>query len=296
MEEKPVEERGFLKSLRHEKIEKFSLKKDDQTTSTIPAFVKQFDGKQLDVFILKDGTVVTAPMDSQVVYHGEYGTARQLDMSDVDAIYLAGKKESSYITPDNYIKLLNAIHYGTNFNHDKLTFKDYDSFIANQKYGLTESDLRTSEGVRNPDISFNPLDIGTAEYDKTIQEKLDKYNEKKDSTQQLIFPSYEAAHLWLDEFTGQISDGKYENTKMAYQNSYLLFHSTIKVDKTLKEGKTEGTRWYSWKPNFNDLIWLFSKERAYGGRDDVRSVFSRVSNKKIKEYIDQIYPIFISKQ
>jgi len=305
LEERPASERGFAKTLRHNKFEIHSLKKDDKTTLTVPTLVDQFKGKEVDVIVLKNGDVITAPIVTQTIFHGEYGTARQLDMSDVDVIARAGKNETYYISPDNYPKLLNAVHYGTNFNFDKLSFDNYDDYVAYQKYGLTESDLRTSDGIRKPDIVFNPLDIGTEEYDKVVQEKLDKHNQfQKERLEKLgythvtyptlIFPNYETAHLWLDELKGQITDGKYENTKMATENNGFL-RSTIEVDKSFRTAEVLGGYWGSWKPNFNDLLWLFSKNHVneINKRNNVRSVFSRVSNKKIKDYFAQIEPIFI---
>lgn len=53
------------------------------------------------------------------------------------------------------------------------------------------------------------------------------HNERYDNGHTITFPSYALAVIWMEEITGQISDGAWESDRLDWQQWY---HATIKVD------------------------------------------------------------------
>lgn len=134
-------------------------------------------------------------------------------------------------------------------------------------------------------------EIGSEEFNKITKERIKRHNElskkyyndspTKDS--KFIFGTYEEALLWTDEFLGQISDGKYENSAIRWED-----YNAMKVE--VREG--EKTRIEGIKPHkslrFTDLMWLFDGDRAFDRPKSVRAIFSKVSDNELRGYIEKI--------
>jgi hypothetical protein len=139
--------------------------------------------------------------------------------------------------------------------------------------------------------------IGSPKYEEAIAEMIKVHNENKfrgTPTGTFKFPTSQHAHLWIEEFTGQMSDGKYENTS----NTQWRWFSDLQivVDYTIKYPVIEGTIPNHVRMSFVDLIWLYDGKEGYSrkytenedyekwplDRADVRNVFSNVSTEYIK--------------
>jgi hypothetical protein len=156
--------------------------------------------------------------------------------------------------------------------------------------------------VRRPNTDPSILSIGTPEYKEMVHKLIEKHNSGEHHSHRfghIVFPNEEEAHLWIGEYIGQISDGKYENSRINWE-AYIDL--AVYVDPDATEAKLVVTDPYVFRRGlkFTDLLWLFDKEHAskvyndqtkdvdYGARpwdpNDVRSVFSKVPTKRIKEY------------
>lgn len=150
---------------------------------------------------------------------------------------------------------------------------------------------------RNPDPKAG-LRIGTKKYYDFVKAEIQKHNDAIDAGiakgyrnrgrgyDPISFNSYEEADLWLQEYIGQISDGKYENTERT--NWQTCFDLKVTVDPSKP---TTFPNFRHVNMSFRDLKWLFDEEHAshYEGNDtDVRSTFSWVSDKKMTDYARSI--------
>lgn len=186
--------------------------------------------------------------------------------------------------------------------------KKYDNFIKeigeNVDYKFKpvykESDYIIDKGrVRKPDE--DAADVDSDEYREYMKKRIDEYNnsstffgskrrERKGSYGEMVFPNYFSAQLWMDEFSGQISDGKYENSSL-YERNIGIYTYRVKVDESLTEGYTSGGG-IDGSIYFGDLLWLFDKSESGGSskeerKFEVRGVGSKLPNSILRKYIDQ---------
>jgi len=159
--------------------------------------------------------------------------------------------------------------------------KDYDGNIIVRK---------TVKGV---------LSIRTQEYEDCVQKKIDDHNANSKHSTVIIFDCYEKAHLWIEECTGQISDGKYENTSNTQWED--VCRMKIAVNKIAKD-QVIGYMPRHVNFSFKDLIWLFNRgdrpstvyEQGVKFEDqkidtcDVRNVMSNVPTKQLKIWLTAI--------
>ena len=132
------------------------------------------------------------------------------------------------------------------------------------------------------------------EFKEMVIKEIDSHNKRNvviNSDGIFQFKTYEEAWLWLDEFTGQISDGKYENSNKKWK---IWCHLKIQIgDKTKIIGKRPRETL-----TFSDLMWLFDKDRCFIDYKDkikyakdmrtARAIFSNVSDSKLLRFINRI--------
>ena len=129
----------------------------------------------------------------------------------------------------------------------------------------------------------------SVKYRKTVKKMIDWHNKQtsKRSTGVFTFRTPLQAHMWVDEWTGQLSDGKYENSDVNWQWYNRL---KVKVGKRTKlkpkrpdQVPTKGLR-------FTDLMWLFEDEEMEHekkGRTNVRWVANKVKEEELKKQIKE---------
>jgi len=171
-------------------------------------------------------------------------------------------------------------------------------FDKNRHYKKIVNSMMTTDSDGNT-IEREPTEratkIGTSEFDKLVEERIIEHNKntRGNISSKFIFNTSEEALLWIEEYLGQISDGKWENTS----GTAWEFWSDlpIEIDRT-KETHIEGSVRGRIVFNFNDLIWLFDK--SHEGHlppdfkevdvNDVRSIFSAVPTDMIKKFNNNI--------
>ena len=135
------------------------------------------------------------------------------------------------------------------------------------------------------------VDIETPEFKKIVNKRIKEHNKNGDIKNVVFsFNTHEEAMLWIDEYTGQISDGKWENSRGSGWRFWTSIN--VKVDESKPTHIIGKHREGSIHFKFNDLVWLFDKDR--GGSlppgykkpnpSDVRNVFSKVPTDKIRKY------------
>jgi hypothetical protein len=107
----------------------------------------------------------------------------------------------------------------------------------------------------------------------------------------LVFRSFDAALLWIEEALGQISDGKYEGRGKDDRDFWRL---RVEVEPALLRSGVDRP----WKPpfrvSFADLVELFDLsvvDRHPSGRDratDVRAIYSQLPTRDLVAVLDDI--------
>lgn len=103
-----------------------------------------------------------------------------------------------------------------------------------------------------------------------------------------IFPNYQSAFLFLEEFLGQISDGKYENSNIDWQ-----WYGQLKVMVDPMTGPVLNGFGQDRSLRFTDLLWLFDSGNLEASlsqkeREDVRLIFSNCPTKELWQYVRQV--------
>lgn len=181
---------------------------------------------------------------------------------------------------------------------------------------FTVTDHDGSEIVRKPvDPSYGVYKIKTPEYHEEVKKLIEEHNQgKENATFALIFPDYETAHFWMGEASGQISDGKYENTSGMFDRNHRFYDAYYAVDPSVTPGiyrRDDGSRssygWQGRRPSFRDLMWLFTVENNEPGKKwvkdvdykdwpvdkmDIRNILSQATNTEIKKIMKDMSLIF----
>ncbi len=153
---------------------------------------------------------------------------------------------------------------------------------------------------------------GTKEYDDHVMklvsdhnamvtrngyDKPSKYGYQQNYSEPIRFQTTEQAHAWLEEYSGQMTDGKYENHRVnnpdygfggAGKNwssgrsspASRLYSTKIIVDPS-KPPSFPKAFTDDHKLSFRDLNWLFDKTHSFGS-SSVRSIFSNMSDAQVK--------------
>lgn len=127
-------------------------------------------------------------------------------------------------------------------------------------------------------------------YVMSIIRRHNKYSKDVDAI--FVFRNPIEAHLWIEEFTGQISDGKYENHPKNYSRygggAYRFWcgmpvrlGNATKIIGRIPYDADMALR-------FTDLMWLFSEENASEGEYAIRRVGSKLPRNVLKRHIMNI--------
>lgn len=160
--------------------------------------------------------------------------------------------------------------------------------------------------------------LASEEYRNYVVELISKHNSLTQHSANVIgktdfgtfyFSNLFEAQLWIEEFLGQISDGKYENHpknmgrkryrgvyKPEYGRRIDYSHVAYKFWTGLQVRIADTTHldtsipdWANIHLRFTDLLWLFSKEEASASNKfDVRFLGSEMEKRKLREYILKI--------
>lgn len=151
------------------------------------------------------------------------------------------------------------------------------------------------------------LDYLSSEFIEIVKYLIEHHNHRKDyrckqSEWQgtVVFSTYQAAFIWMEECLGQISDGKYENTFS--HEEWTFFHNLrVEVDiRRVPQYRVRSAWFKARRVSFKDLLWLFDKECRDTLAPDytevdplgVRSIFSNCPTEALKKYMDEISDAF----
>lgn len=187
-----------------------------------------------------------------------------------------------------YDKLVEVMGEHANYEFEKV-YKESDYTVSGGYGGKT---------IRKPfKDAANPDD---EDYKKYIDGKIERWNKNRQSDLSFVFPNHFSADLWMDEYSGQISDGKYENTRM-YDINRGAYNFKVEINSNIEKGcvklddKLVPGMWRGAKPSFADLLWLFDEGEVFGSGEkkyNVRAVGSKLPNNILRKYITQTEGIF----
>lgn len=206
------------------------------------------------------------------------------------------------------------------------SFDFMQQHILKQNPGIhsTPLDTKGKNTREKSDITGMPKP-GTKEYDDHVMKLVSEHNawakkagDPKDWTsygdrsgyeKPIRFQTMEQAHAWLEEYSGQMTDGKYENHRVNNQDfGYVrprgnqssgrqspaskLYNTRIVVDPSKPPSFPSAFTGGNHNLSFRDLNWLFDKQHgnaAYGGSGrSVRDIFSNMSDAQVKTIAAQI--------
>lgn len=223
------------------------------------------------------------------------------------------------------VKFRLAWYRETKKNPSANSFDFMQQHILKQNPGIhsTPLDTKGKNTREKGDITGMPKP-GTKEYDddvmKLVSEHnamvdrngyngLSKYGYPQNYSEPIRFQTTEQAHAWLEEYSGQMTDGKYENHRVNNADYGMagngrgkwtsgrsspasrLYATKIIVDPS-KPPSFPQRFTEDHKLSFRDLNWLFDKQHgnaAYGGSGrSVRDIFSNMSDAQVKTIAAQI--------
>lgn len=146
-------------------------------------------------------------------------------------------------------------------------------------------------GISKGTIARKPIEgalkYGSQEFVESTKLKIREHNNYAKSSHTFVFPNYGEALLWIDEFLGQISDGKYENTS---NTKWKWFHD-LKVEVKSSATKAEIIGYIPSHAymSFSDLIWLFDGNIIFKEEPgSARAVMSTLPTPIIQAWIKDI--------
>lgn len=153
-------------------------------------------------------------------------------------------------------------------------------------------------------VPWETLTVGTPAYNAYVDGLVKRFNSGEMyatnparyhhfATQPVFsFRTHAEAHLWIDEFLGQISDGKWEGS---FSNPHWKAYFEAKV--VVNHHMPTCLSYFPYHDNlgFTDLLWLFSNNSSGGGvltreksRTEARAVFSKVADEDLIAYMHDI--------